>query len=331
MGILFWFLFNLFVITMLVLDLFVLNKKTHVVKVKEALWWSAFWVGLAVIFNIGIYFWHPRGSEAAIEFLTGYLIEESLSVDNLFVFMLIFNYFRVPPQYQRKVLFWGIIGALVLRAIFILIGVSLIHKFAWTIYILGAFLVFTGIKMVISKDKEINPQKNPIIKIINKIIPVTRQYHEDKFFVRIRNMYFATPLFIVVLVVETTDVIFALDSIPAILAVTDDAFIVYTSNVFALLGLRSLYFALAGIMQLFHYIHYGLALILSFIGVKLLPSHEYHDLIDMKVALLVVAGILAGSILLSILFPQKKSPLPEIPAADAEEKSTPNNDQVSQN
>jgi tellurite resistance protein TerC len=319
MSIQFWILFNVFVLSMLVLDLFVLNKKNHVVKVKEALWWSAFWVGLAVIFNIGIYYLHPRHEEAALEFLTGYLIEESLSVDNLFVFMLIFNYFRVPPQYQRKVLFWGIIGALVLRGVFILIGVSLIHKFAWTIYILGAFLVFTGIKMVISKDQEINPQKNPIIKIINKIIPVTRQYHGDSFFVKIRSMYFATPLFIVVLVVETTDVIFALDSIPAILAVTDDAFIVYTSNVFALLGLRSLYFALAGIMQLFHYIHYGLALILSFIGVKLLLSHKYPDLISMKVALLVVAGILAISILLSILFPQKKSPVEAEVKTPAEE------------
>jgi tellurite resistance protein TerC len=310
MGIHFWIIFNAFVLAMLVLDLFVLNRKSEVVKIKEALWWSAFWVLLAVLFNIGIYIWHPRGEAAAVEFLTGYLIEESLSVDNLFVFMLIFTFFRVPPQYQRKVLFWGIIGALILRGGFILVGVSLLHKFHWIKYILGAFLVFTGVKMVTSKDDEINPQKNPIIKLINKIIPVTKQYHEDKFFVKIRNIYFATPLFIVVLVVETTDVVFALDSIPAILAITDDAFILYTSNVFALLGLRSLYFALAGIMELFHYIHYGLAVILSFVGIKLL-TEEYFK-IDTMYSLLIVAGILAISILLSILFPQKKEEENEI-------------------
>jgi tellurite resistance protein TerC len=304
MGIQFWIIFNVFVLTMLVLDLFVLNRKSEIVKVKEALWWSAFWVGLAILFNIGIWLWHPRGETAAVEFLTGYLIEESLSVDNLFVFMMIFTFFRVPQQYQRKVLFWGIIGALVLRAGFIIVGVSLLQKFAWIKFILGAFLVFTGIKMVASQDQEINPQKNPIIKLINKIIPVTKQYHEDKFFVKIKNVYFATPLFIVVLVVETTDVIFALDSIPAILAITDDAFILYTSNVFALMGLRSLYFALAGIMQLFHYIHYGLAVILSFIGVKLLLEHWYK--IDTMYSLIIVGGILALSIGLSILFPQKK-------------------------
>jgi tellurite resistance protein TerC len=303
----FWILFNAFVLAMLILDLFVLNRKTQVVKIKEALWWSAFWVSLAVLFNVGVYIWHPRGEQAALEFLTGYLIEESLSVDNLFVFMLIFNYFRVPQEYQRKVLFWGIIGALVLRATFILIGVSLINKFHITIYILGGFLIFTGIKMVLSKDKEINPEKNPIIRIINKIIPVTRDYHNGNFFVRIKDILYATPLFIVVLVIETTDVIFALDSIPAILAVTNDAFIVYSSNVFALLGLRSLYFALAGIMELFHYIHYGLAVILSFIGIKLLiQAFGIH--MDMHWALIIVASILAVSILLSIIFPQKGKP-----------------------
>lgn len=305
MGVQFWILFNVFVLALLVLDLFVLNKKNHVLSIKEALWWSAFWVALAVLFNLGIYFFHPRHKDAAIEFLVGYLIEESLSVDNLFVFMLIFNYFRVPPQYQRKVLFWGIIGALVLRAAFIIIGVTLINKIAIIKYILGGFLVFTGINMVGTKDSEINPQKNPIIKMINKIIPVTKRYHEDKFFVKIRKIWFATPLFIVVLVVETTDVIFALDSIPAILGITNEAFILYTSNVFALLGLRSLYFALAGIMELFHFIHYGLAVILSFIGLKLVVEY-WHIKIDTVYSLFIVAGILAVSILLSILFPQKK-------------------------
>jgi tellurite resistance protein TerC len=305
MGIHFWILFNVFVIAMLVLDLFVLNKKQKVVSIKEALWWTAFWIGLAVLFNGFIYF--KLGKEAAFEFLAGYLIEESLSVDNLFVFLLIFNYFRVPQQYQRKVLFWGIMGALVLRAAFILVGVALIHKISWIKIILGAFLVFTGINMLRSKDNEIDPQKNPLIKLINKIIPVTKHYHGESFFVKIRNIYFATPLFIVVLVVETTDVIFALDSIPAILGITDNAFILYTSNVFALLGLRSLYFALAGIMELFHYIHYGLSIILSFIGVKLVIEH-WNIHIETLYSLLFVVGVLGISILLSIIFPQKTDP-----------------------
>jgi len=305
MGIHFWILFNVFVIAMLVLDLFVLNKKQKVVSIKEALWWTAFWIGLAVLFNGFIYF--KLGKEAAFEFLAGYLIEESLSVDNLFVFLLIFNYFRVPQQYQRKVLFWGIIGALVLRAAFILVGVALIHKISWLKIILGGFLVFTGINMLRSKDNEIDPQKNPLIKLINKIIPVTKHYHGESFFVKIRNIYFATPLFIVVLVVETTDVIFALDSIPAILGITDNAFILYTSNVFALLGLRSLYFALAGIMELFHYIHYGLSIILSFIGVKLVI--EYFDIhIATLHSLIFVVTVLGISVLLSIIFPQKTDP-----------------------
>lgn len=298
----FWLLFNAGVLTLLVLDLFVFNRKTETVSVKSALWWSAFWVGLAIAFNVFVYFW--KGQEAALEFVTGYLIEESLSVDNLFVFMILFNYFRVPPNMQRKVLFWGIIGALVLRAAFIIVGVELIEKFEWTVYILGAFLVYTGVKMAINQDSEMEPEKNPLLIFINKFIPVSKSYDKDKFFTRINGKLFATPLFVVVIIIETTDIVFAADSIPAILAVTRDPFIVYTSNVFALLGLRSLYFALAGIMQLFHYIHYGLALILAFIGVKLLIQHYYQ--IDMRVALLVVAGILGLSVFFSILFPKKK-------------------------
>jgi tellurite resistance protein TerC len=299
----FWIIFNVFVLTMLVLDLYVLNRKSHVVKVKEALLWSAFWIGLAVAFNLLV--WHWKGKQAALEFMTGYLIEESLSVDNLFVFMLIFSFFKVPNEYQRKVLFWGIIGALVLRAAFILVGVELIHHFHVTVLILGLFLVFTGIKMIIGSDKDIDPKKNPIIKIVNKIMPVTKNYHSDKFFVKIRKIWFATPLFIVVLVIETTDVIFAADSIPAILAITDNAFIVYTSNVFALLGLRSLYFALAGIMQLFHYLHYGLSAILVFIGSKMVVKYWWNVEPDITISLAVVGGILASSIILSILFPKK--------------------------
>ncbi len=302
-NIYFWIIFNICVLGLLILDLFVLNRKTETVTVKSALWWSAFWIGLAIAFNIFVYFW--KGKTAAFEFLTGYLIEESLSVDNLFVFMLIFNYFRVPAEYQRKVLFWGIIGALVLRALFIVVGVSLINHFHWTIFILGAFLVFTGIKMFLGSDEEINPEKNPIITLVNKFLRVTKQYHGDSFFTRINGQLFATPLFIVTLVVETTDIVFAADSIPAILAVSKDPFIVYTSNVFALLGLRSLYFALAGIMQLFHYIHYGLSLILIFIGVKLVAGGAGWFEIDMKYALMIVAGILTLSILFSIWFPKK--------------------------
>lgn len=303
----FWFIFNVGVLSLLVIDLVVINRKNETVSVKSALWWSAFWVGLAGAFNIFIYYW--RGKEPAMNFLTGYLIEESLSVDNLFVFMLIFNYFKVPSEYQRKVLFWGIIGALVLRAAFILVGVSLINNFHWTVYILGLFLVITGIKMIASQDKEVNPEKNPIINLVNRFMKVTKTYEGDAFFIKKEGFWFATPLFIVVLVVETTDVIFAADSIPAILAITTDSFIVYTSNVFALLGLRSLYFALAGLMSLFHYINYGLAIILSFIGIKLLISGFYE--IDVKYALLFVATVLILSVVVSILFPKKESLIEE--------------------
>lgn len=299
----FWTIFNIGILCLLVLDLVVLNRKNEKVSVKSALWWSAFWIGLAASFNVFIYFW--KGKDPAIQFLTGYLIEESLSVDNLFVFMLIFNYFKVPSEHQRKVLFWGIIGALVLRGVFILVGVTLIENFHWTIYILGVFLVITGVKMIVSQDKEVNPEKNPIIDLVNRFMKVTKTYEGDRFFVRKDNILYATPLFIVVLVVETTDVVFAVDSIPAILAVSTDSFIVYTSNVFALLGLRSLYFALAGLMQLFHYINYGLAIILSFIGVKLLISGFYE--INMKYALLFVAIVLILSVVASILFPKKES------------------------
>jgi tellurite resistance protein TerC len=304
----FWIIFNAFVLTMLVLDLYVLNSKSKVVKIKEALAWSAFWIGLAAAFNLLVWYW--KGEEPALQFLAGYLLEESLSVDNLFVFMLIFSFFKVPNEYQRKVLFWGIIGALVLRALFILVGVELIHHFHITMLILGGFLVFTGIKMLIGSDKEIDPKNNPIVKLVNKIMPVTRSYHSDSFFVKTRSIWFATPLFIVVLVVETTDVVFAMDSIPAILSITDDAFIVYTSNVFALLGLRSLYFALAGIMKLFHYLHYGLSIILIFIGCKMMIKWKWDYEVPIEIALSVVGGILILSVLISVWFPKKESVMP---------------------
>jgi tellurite resistance protein TerC len=285
---------------MLVLDLGVFHRRNHVVKFREALLWSAMWIALAAIFAVIVYFWHGRGS--ALEFVTGYVIELSLSVDNLFVFLLIFRYFQVPTVHQHKVLFWGILGALVMRAIFILAGVGLIRQFHWIIYVFGALLVYSGIKLFRQENAEIHPEKNPLLRLFRRWIPVTTEYEGDKFFVRRPGLY-ATPLFIVLLVVETTDVLFAVDSIPAILAITLDAFIVYTSNVFAILGLRSMYFALAGMMELFHYLHYGLSLVLIFVGGKMLVSHYYQ--IPTEIALGTVAGILIISVVASMLHPKK--------------------------
>jgi tellurite resistance protein TerC len=308
-NIYFWIIFNIFVLLMLGLDLFVFHRHSHEVKIKEALLTSLFWIVLALTFNVVIYYW--RGEQSAIEFLTGYLIEKSLSVDNLFVFIMIFNYFGVPGRYQHKLLFYGVIGALVLRGVFILIGVVLITKFHFLIYILGAFLVFTGIKMAFSKTADLDPEQNPLVKWASKHLPMTRTSPDGKFFVRQNGKLFATPMFLVLIMIESTDVVFAADSIPAILAISKDPFIVYTSNVFALLGLRALYFALAGIMQLFHYLHYGLSIILVFIGVKLIISDIYH--IDIMYALLGVGGILALSIVFSLLFPKKEEKLPDPP------------------
>jgi len=296
----FWILFNLFVLVMLVLDLGVFHRRTHVVKFREALLWSAVWITLAAIFAVIVYFWHGR--VPALEFVTGYVIELSLSVDNLFVFLLIFRYFQVPTVHQHKVLFWGILGALIMRAIFILAGVGLIRQFHWIIYIFGALLVYSGIKLFRQENAEIHPEKNPLLRLFRRWIPVTKDYEGAKFFVRRPGLY-ATPLFVVLLVVETTDVLFAVDSIPAILAITLDAFIVYTSNVFAILGLRSMYFALAGMMELFHYLHYGLSLVLIFVGGKMLVSHYYQ--VPTELALGIVAGILIISVVASMLHPRK--------------------------
>jgi tellurite resistance protein TerC len=292
-----WILFNVFVLAMLALDLGVFHRKAHEVKIKEALIWSAVWITMALIFNLGIYFW--RGEAAALEFLTGYLLEKSLSVDNIFVFLLIFSYFRVDSLYQHKILFWGILGALIMRAIFIAVGVTLIQQFHWVIYVFGAFLVFTGIKMALQKDKEIHPEKNPALRLFRRFMPITDHSVQGEFFVKRNGRTFATPLFVVLLVVETTDLIFAVDSIPAILAITLDPFIVYTSNVFAILGLRALYFALAGAMRLFHYLHLGLSSILVFIGAKMLLADIYR--IPIVIALSVVAGILVISVVASLL------------------------------
>ncbi|MCU7497433.1 MAG: TerC family protein [Ignavibacteria bacterium] len=291
-----WILFLVFVLIMLFLDLGVFHKTSHVVKVKEALIWSAVWIGLALLFNLGIYFW--KGEQKALEFFTGYLIEKSLSVDNIFIFVLVFSFFKVPPLYQHKVLFWGIFGALVMRVIFIFAGVALIEQFHWIIYVFGAFLIYTGIRMISEKDKEIHPEKNPVLKLAQKYIRVLPSFEEDKFFVKRNSLTYATPLFIVLLFIETTDLIFAVDSIPAILAISSDPFIVFTSNVFAILGLRSLYFALAGIIEKFVYLSYGLALILMFVGLKMLLTDVFH--IPIGISLGVIALILTASIVLSL-------------------------------
>ncbi|MBW8334103.1 MAG: TerC family protein [Prolixibacteraceae bacterium] len=297
-----WAGFIAFVILLLAIDLGVFHRKSHEVKIKEALIWSALWISLALIFNYGIYVF--MGKEKALEFLAGYLIEKSLSVDNLFVFIMLFSYFNVNPVYQHKVLFWGILGALVMRAAFIFAGVALITKFHWIIYIFGAFLILTGIKMLLQKEGEIAPDKNPLVRLFKKFFPVTDQMHEGKFFVKLNSKTVATPLFVVLLIVEFTDLIFAVDSIPAILAISNDTFIIFTSNVFAILGLRALYFALAGITKYFHYLKYGLSAILVFVGTKMVIAGFYK--IPILYSLLTILGILFVSIMLSILFPQKE-------------------------
>ena len=297
-----WIGCNIFVLAMLALDLGVFHRQAHVVSFKESITWTVVWVALALCFNLGI--WHYDGSQKALEFFTGYLIEKSLSVDNVFVFALLFAYFAVPPVYQHKVLFWGILGALVMRAIMIALGAALITKFAWIIYVFGAFLILTGIKMVVKREEEIHPERNPVVTWFKQLMPVTADYRGDRFFVREQGVRQATPLFVVLLLVEFSDLIFAVDSIPAIFAVTTDPFIVYTSNVFAILGLRSLYFALAGVMDTFHYLKMGLGVILSFVGVKMLLAHTAYK-IDTLVSLGIVVLILAIAIVASLLRPKR--------------------------
>ena len=296
-----WIGFHLFIFSMLFLDLAVFHRKARVIQVKEALLWSAFWIGLALLFNAGVYFF--KGPDLALQFLTGYLLEESLSIDNLFVFIQLFLYFGIPSLYQHKILFWGILGVVLMRATFILGGVALIQQFHWIMYIFGGFLILTGIKMVSGKEKEIRPEKNPMIRLFKHFMPVTTSYEGGYSFIKQEGRVFATPLLITLLVVEMTDVVFALDSIPAVLAISSDPFIVYSSNLMAVLGLRSLYFALAGMIPLFHYLKHGLCIILVFIGIKMLGSHFFH--ISVWVSLMVVAGVLAGSVLLSLLKPPK--------------------------
>jgi len=287
-----WAGFNLFVLALLALDLGVFHRKAHTVSLKEAAAWSAVWVTLALLFNAAL--WYFRGPEAGTQFLTGYLIEKSLSVDNIFVFALLFGYFAVPPIQQHRVLFWGILGALVLRAGFILAGAALLAAFHWIIYVFGAFLILTGLKMALARDTGLQPEKNPVLRLVRRLVPVTSGYREGHFFVREQGRWWATPLFLVLVLVETTDLVFAVDSIPAIFAVTSDPFLVYTSNVFAILGLRSLYFLLAGAIQTLIYLKLGLSAILVFVGVKMTITDLYK--IPSLVSLLVITALLAVAI-----------------------------------
>ena len=302
--IIFWIIFNAFVVLMLALDLGVFNRKSHEVSVREALVWTLIWVFLAMVFNAIVYYW--KGPQPALEFFTGYLIEKALSIDNIFVFIMVFSYFQIPAKYHHKVLFWGIIGALIMRVIFIFAGVALLEKFHFTIYIFGAFLVFTGYKMFNHSNAKINPEKNPVIRFFKRFVQITPTLHEDKFFVKTDGKRYATPLFLVLILIETTDLIFAIDSIPAILAITQDHFIVYTSNVFAILGLRSLYFALAGIVHRFWLLSYGLAIVLVFVGAKMMLIDVYK--IPIEWSLLFIACTITASIFLSLKIKNQKQP-----------------------
>jgi tellurite resistance protein TerC len=298
----FWIAFNAAILVLLFLDLAVLSRGHRAAGFKWALLMSAFWIGLAAGFAVFVHFWLGPGK--ALEFVTGYLLEEALSVDNLFVFILLFAYFKVPPEQEKTVLFWGIIGALIMRGLFIFAGVTLVRRFHWILYLFGVFLIYTGIQLMRGGEKEQDPSRNVVLKWSRRFLPLTDNYEDGKFVSRNTGKLLFTPLFVVLLVVETTDILFAVDSIPAILAITRDSFIVYTSNVFAILGLRSLYFALAGMMKLFHYLNYGLSVVLIFIGVKMLLPDRYQ--VPTWMALLVIALTLAASVLASVMFPKKE-------------------------
>ncbi len=298
-----WIVFNLLILALLAIDLFVFHRRPRQPTLKEALGWSTFWILLALLFNGYIFFY--KGAKPALDFLTGYLIEKSLSVDNLFVFLLIFNYFHTPRTSMHKVLFFGVLGAIIMRAIFIWLGLTLISYFHWIIYGFGLFLIYTGIKLSLEKEKKIDPNKNPIIKIARYFFPVTSNYVDNRFFIFDQSRYIATPLFLVLIAIETSDLIFAVDSIPAVLAITYDPFIVYTSNIFAILGLRSLYFVLSRLMVLFHYLHYAISIILVFVGLKMVFSNIFP--ISNFFALAFIFVTLLISILASTIFPQTKN------------------------
>ena len=295
-----WIGFSLFIFTMLALDLGLFNRKAHTIRYREAWIWSGVWVTLAMVFASIVF--HYQGSQRGFELLTGYLIELSLSVDNLFVFLLIFSYFKVPSQFQHRVLFWGVMGALFMRLTMIFVGATLINKFHWIIYIFGAFLVYTGIKMFKDEEIEIQPEQNPMVRFVTRFLPITRHYEDEKFFTKVNAKRTGTLLFLVLVVVEVSDLVFAVDSIPAIFAITKDTFIVYTSNVFAILGLRSMYFLLAGVVEKFRYLRIGLAIVLTFIGLKMLLS-AVGIIISIKISLIFVALVLVGSVVASLLVP----------------------------
>ena len=317
-GPMWWIGFNVFVLAMLAVDLLVFNRKAHEVRVREALAWSVVWISIALGFAGLIYYTPELGPERAMEYTVAWVLEKALSVDNLFIFVLIFATFKVPAKYQHKMLFWGVLGALVMRAGFILAGSALVNEFKFVLYFFGALLVFTGLKLLFAGEKEPEPQKNIAFRLIRKMLPVYEGDHEGRFFKRVDGKFHVTQLFIVLVLIEITDVIFAIDSIPAVLVISQDPFIVYTSNVFAILGLRALYFALAAIMGLFHYLKYGLGIVLSFIGGKMLapPAAAYfwpqtytvdkpfH--LDIKISLGVIFGVLGIAIAASLLFPKKK-------------------------
>jgi tellurite resistance protein TerC len=301
----FWILFNLFALGMLVLDLLVFHRSGRVVRPREALAWSAMWIGLAAAFAGLVFFW--QGRQVALEFVTGYVLELSLSVDNLFLFLVIFRYFSVPEQQQHRVLFWGILGALLMRGIFILAGVGLIRRFHWILYLLGALLIYSGIRLGFAGEHQIDPATNPAVKLLRRWMPVTDDYQGGRFLVRGwkgNPGLFATPLLVVLVVIETADLLFAVDSIPAVLAITLNAFIVYTSNAFAILGLRSMYFALSGLMKAFRFLHTGLALVLILVGLKMVTADRFP--VSTPVTLGVVAGVLAVSVIASVMHPEKK-------------------------
>lgn len=311
-----WLIFVAIFVSALVWDLFVFQRKAHVIPVKEALWLSAFWITLALVFNVVIYF--SLGTEKATEYLSTFLIEKSLSMDNLFVFLLIFTYFQVPRQYQRKVLLWGILGAIFFRGIFIFGGVALVKKFEILIYLLGALLIYTGWKMAFRKEGGVEPEKNPIVRLFRRVIPCSTTYEGGKFWSRIGGRLCATPLLVTVVCIEATDIIFAVDSVPAAIGITLDPLIIYTSNLFAILGLRALFFAIAGLFYLFHYLKYGLCFILVFIGIKMLVHEIYH--IPVAIALGVVGSLIFLSILVSIIRPPAKEEIVTTSTADPEEK-----------
>jgi tellurite resistance protein TerC len=291
-----WIGFTVFVLAMLALDLGVFHRKAHEVRVPEALVWTAVWICLALLFNLGVYFWF--GSVRALEFLTGYVIEKALSVDNIFVFIIVFSVFAVPAKLQHRVLFWGILGALVMRAIFIVLGAALLAKFHWVAYLFGAFLVYTGVKLLVQGEVEVQPERNPVFKLFKRVVRSVDDYRDGHFTVVEAGKRHATPLLLVLVAIEATDLVFAVDSIPAIFAVTTDPFIVYTSNIFAILGLRALYFALAGIMGKFQYLKVGLSLVLAFVGAKMLLAGVYK--IPIGASLAVIAALLGGSIVASL-------------------------------